>query len=240
MDMFESLSSSTRGGTHLKKNIYSWREVVIFASIFMELTWSTLWYHTIFLPGTEMGYWETYLILSGMLIGFYLVARVLNYLDISLWRRRIVLGLLIIVNLVICLLIVVGGSDHNLVEMLRTTMASFYNRESILPIEFLVILLALFVSWRGITYLHLATTPRDVMFRFQIGVILFCIFAALNPAPGAIPSFTLYFFLFLGLLAMSSSRISILPEMRGGKRIPFDRYCWYRRLGSRVNQRTNI
>ena len=224
--MFENLLNSNKGGTYLKKNIYSWREVVLLASIFMELTWSTLWYRTLFLPGTEIGYWETYLILSGMVIGFYLVARVLNYLDISIWMRRFVLGLLIIANLVLCLVIVIEWSEHNLVEMVSSTMASFYTRDSILPIEFLVILLALFVSWRGINYPHLPTTPRDVMFRFQIGVFLFCIFAALNPAPGLIPSFTLYLFLFLGLLALSSSRISILTEMRGGKRIPFDRF-WF-------------
>lgn len=224
--MDESLLSSNSGRTHLEENIYSWREVVILASIFMELTWSTLWYRSIFLPGTKRGYWETYLIVGGMLIGFFVAARVLNYLDVSIWRRRIFLGLLIILNLVVSLVFVIEWNNQNLVEMLNSTLASFHTRESILPIEFLVIVLALLVSWRGITYLHLPTTPRDIMFRFQIGVILFCVFAALHPIPELIPSFTLYVFLFFSLLAMSSSRISILTEMRGGKRIPFDRQ-WF-------------
>ncbi len=226
MDMFGSLNNSNSGVIHLKRKFYTWREVVIFASILMELTWSILWYRSILLPGIEIEYWETYIILGGMLIGFYLTARVLNYLDFSIGRRRIVLGLLIIVNLVISLVYFSGRNDQNLVEMLSSTMASFHTRESILPFEFLVIMLALFVSWRGITYLHLRTNPRDVLFRFQIGVLLFYTFAALHPAPDSIPGFTLYIFLFFGLLAMSSSRISILTEVRGGKRTPFDRQ-WF-------------
>ena len=129
--MFGSLFNSNSGVIHLKRKFYTWREVVIFASILMELTWSILWYRSILLPGIGIEYWETYIILGGMLIGFYLIARVLNYLDFSIGRRRIVLGLLIIVNLVISLVYFSEWNDHNLMEMLSSTTASFHTRESV-------------------------------------------------------------------------------------------------------------
>ncbi len=224
--MFESLLQENNGEAYLRKNFYSWREVVILTSILMELTWSTLWYRSLLLPGTMQRYWETYLFLGGMLIGIYATARMLNFLGVSIALRRIVFGVLIIFNLVVSLVIVVERNRGGLIDMLISTMDNFYTRESILPVEFLVILLALIISWRGMAYLRIETTPRDVMFRFQMGVIMFCVFAALHPTPELIPVFTIYSFLFFSLLAMSSSRISILAEMRGGKRIPFDKQ-WF-------------
>ncbi len=203
--------------------LYPWREVVIFACIFMELTWSVLWYRLLFLSGFVITYWQAFFILGSMLIFFYLIARFMNHLEMSVGSRRMILGGLLLANLFLSLtLLVYRDQSLSLQELILSSIQSFRNRTTLLPPEFIVLILVLLVSWRGISFLGMKTGPADVMRRFQLGIVMFFTYGVFLPASSAAPMMPLYWFLFSSLMAMSAARITALLEVRGGQRIHFD------------------
>ena len=92
---------------------YWWREVVIIASILMEITWSVLWYRILISAVVEITFFQAFAIFGGVLIGLYLITRLLNHLNVAMIWRRIILGGMLIINMVLGLALIVYR-DHSL------------------------------------------------------------------------------------------------------------------------------
>lgn len=202
---------------------YWWREVVIIASILMEITWSVLWYRILISAVVEITFFQAFAIFGGVLIGLYLITRLLNHLNVAMIWRRIILGGMLIINMVLGLALIVYR-DHSLSlqELIISPIESFKDRTILLPIDYIILLAILLVSWRGISRLGIETDPGKVTRRFKLGIIMFFAYGIIQPFAGRTPSLALYSFIFLSLMALSASRINALLDVRGGQKIHFD------------------
>lgn len=93
----------------------------------------------------------------------------------------------------------------------------------LVPAEFMLMLIILFVCWRGMKLVGRHIAPENVISGFRTGILLFVVFGIFFTFSDNAPIYTLYIFMFFSLLAMSTSRISILGVLRGGHNIPFNR-----------------
>jgi hypothetical protein len=93
----------------------------------------------------------------------------------------------------------------------------------LLPSEFILILLVLWVSWRGVTRVGKLVSSEEAIRDFKLGVLMFLGYGLFSQLSRMTSGTEVYIFLFAGLLSMSSARISVISYLRGGQRIPFDK-----------------
>ena len=76
----------------------------------------------------------------------------------------------------------------------------------------------------GISIARVRVSPRNVIEKFQVGFFMLIMYIFLNTLiTGVQIGELLYLYLFAGLLAMGSARISVISNLRGGQRNPFNR-----------------
>jgi len=200
-----------------------WRELTSVSALMMELSWSVLWYRMLIKPGIELSYRQALAIFGGVVVFIYIIARLLNSLNLSLGLRRVIFLGLIIANIMAGLQFFVYANEAvSLVDLIARPARSFQDLAHLLPLEFVVMMVMILVSWRGIAQLHKPVVPYAIVSRFRLGVIMFFLYGAFLPLTGDAPMMALYLFLFFSLLAMSASRIATMSLRRGGRRIRFD------------------
>ena len=204
-----------------------WRELAIFASIIMELSWAVLWYRAFISTGDVLPYGRVFLVFGGILLFSYLVTRVMNHLNLRMMLQRIIfVGVILISMLVGLELLIYTHETLSLGELLSREIHNFRDVASLIPPEFILLLIVLFVCWRGMLFVGKHIAPENVIGSFRTGVFLFVIYGVFFAFSDSAPIFTLYIFLFFSLLAMSIARISILGVLRGGQSIPFNKQ-WF-------------
>ena len=210
----------TTKGTRFK----AWRELALFASIIMELSWAVLWYRAFIYSDDALSYGRVFLVFGGIMLFSYLVTRLMNHFDLRLILRRILfVGAILISMLVGLESLVYTHETLSVAELLSREIQNFRDVTGIIPSEFMLMLIVLFVCWRGMLLAGKHIAPENVIGGFRTGIFLFVIYGVLFAFSDRTPIITLYIFLFFSLLAMSTSRISILGVLRGGQSIPFSR-----------------
>ena len=200
-----------------------WRELAIVASIFMELSWAVIWYVSIVPVGQHISYGRAFVTLCGMVILFYLPSRIMSLLDVKLLIRRSVLLILLVANLIIGLQALLYSHEMlSLGELLNRPVRSFADMGKLVPAEFVVMLFTLYVSWRGISYADRHIGPVNVLTGFRTGILMFFLYGLALPSSQETPYIAVYIFLFASLMALSTSRIAILNQLRGGLNIQFN------------------
>jgi len=204
--------------------IRPWRELALIASIMMELSWVALWYR-IFIPSEkQVTYLMGLLILTGMLMAIYLPNRIMSFLDIRLILRRIILFFLVLVNLYVGLKTLLYINEPiSLYELFNRPVRTFNDMANLIPAEFVAMLFVLVVSWRGVSYSDRHIGPINVLASFRLGILMFFLYGLILPLIGESPNLALYIFLFFSLFALSTARISVLSQLRGGHHIRFNR-----------------
>ncbi len=201
-----------------------WRELSIIATVLMELSWAALWYRVLIQPGQDVAYMQVYLVLVGMLLQIYFVNRITGYLRIRLLARRIILLLAIGLNLLIGLkLLLYSREPISIVEVLNRPLDTFGDMARLIPSEFVVMVVVLLVSWRGLYYLDYQIGSYNAISGFRLGVLMFFLYGMLIPLTHESPTTAFFLFLFFSLLAMSSARISGISQLRGGHSVQFNR-----------------
>lgn len=204
--------------------IRPWRELALIASIMMELSWVALWYR-IFIPSEkQVPYIVGLLILTGMLMLIYLPNRIMSFLGTRLNMRRIILFLLVLVNLYIGLKTLLYIREPiSLYELFNRPVRTFNDMANLIPAEFVVMLFVLVVSWRGVAFSDRHIGPINVLASFRLGILMLFLYGLFLPLIGESPNLALYIFLFFSLLTLSTARISVLSQLRGGHHIRFTR-----------------
>ena len=129
-----------------------WRLLAISASLVMELSWLTLWYVLLFQSRLEVSYWNAFAVLGIVLFASYLVTQWMDASNINLVARRIVLVVMIVIFLLIGLkTLLYTKQTVGLLDLLNLPLKTFQDMYNLFPSEFILILLVLWVSWRGIT-----------------------------------------------------------------------------------------
>jgi len=205
--------------------IRPWRELTIFAWMMMELCWISLGYLFFSQLRPIVTFWQALLIFGVMLFGSYLITRLVISINVRDVYRRGILAVMILIFLVFGVILLNDpGDSGTLFELLNRPVRTFRDMFNLIPSEFFLMLFILFVCWRGIAKVGKLVGPEDVMGGFRLGVILLLIYGVISPRQShTYTDIVMYLFLFAGLLAMSSARISVISYLRGGQRIPFDR-----------------
>ncbi|OGO25102.1 MAG: hypothetical protein A2W33_06560 [Chloroflexi bacterium RBG_16_52_11] len=204
--------------------IRPWRELTIFAWMVMELCWISLGYLFFSQFKPTVTFWQTLLIFGVMLFGSYLITRLAVILIVRDVIRRGILAVMILIFLAFSLILLNDPGDAGtLMELLNRPVRTFQDMFNLIPSEFLLLLFVLFVCWRGISKVGKLVGPEDVMGGFRLGVILLLIYGVVSRQSHTSTSVEMHLFLFAGLLALSSARISVISSLRGGQGIPFDR-----------------
>jgi hypothetical protein len=202
----------------------TWREVAAFAIILMEISWAILWYRVLISLDQDISYWRVFIVFGGIFFATYWAARLMNSLDLSMMvRRLLLLGLLLVFIFVGFGAFQQPGGVFNIQDIFDRIVREFRDMDGFIPIEFVIILVVVFVWWRGIAFSSKHIDPESASGGFRTGVYLlfaYGVLFALTKEPSPI---ALYLFVFFSLIGMSAARISVLGKLRGGQSIPFDR-----------------
>lgn len=207
-----------------KVSLKPWRELALISALCVELSWITLWYRALIATGKEVPYLQAFFVLSGLLLIFYGANRLMAFTNTHLIIRRFILLLLLLTNLILGMRwLLYSRETINLAEVINRPLRSFQDMANIIPAEFIVMLLILLVSWRGLSYSDLNVGPVNAIASFRFGIIMFFFYGLILPLTDEDPSSALYLFLFFSLLSMTTARIAVLSQLRGGHRIQFNR-----------------
>lgn len=204
-----------------------WRELAILAYIWMELSWVTLFYRALFTADKAVPYGRALVILCAMLLVSYVFTRATEMVTLKTPLRW---GLLAAVFLASELtgarfLIQASRFHLDLQEFLNRPADTLNELNNLVPAEFLLLVLVFWAWWRGISLVSKQAGPHSVISGFRTGIVAFFVYGLVFPLAGQGPVIlALGVFVFSSLLAMSAARITVQSQMRGGQRIPFNRY----------------
>lgn len=217
-------ADSIGGSSSNKIFIKPWREIALVAMILMELSWVTLWYRVFARSEQAVPYLQAVVVLTGMLILVYLLNRLMVFLDVRLWVHRLVLLLALLINLFVGLrLLLYARETVSLADIINRPLRSFGDITGVIPAEFVVMMFVLLVCWRGISYSDYQIGSVNAHYGFRLGIVMFFLYAFTLPFINESPHQALYIFLFFSLLSMTTARISVLSQLRGGQNIQFNR-----------------
>ena len=203
----------------------AWRDLAILGLIVMELSWLVPWYRSLTLATYAVSPGRAFLVLGGILLSTHLIARFMNFVYLRLDIRRIILIAIFVISFFVGIKLLLYESEAvSFWELINRPLRAFSNWTVLIPDEFVIGVMVLVVCWRGISLAQARVGPVLVKRTFQIGIFMFVGFVLINTlATGESPGPLLYVFIFAGLLAMGSARISVLRTLRGGEQSPFDR-----------------
>lgn len=190
----------------------------------MELSWLTLWYVLLFQSRAEISYWMAFAVLGFMLFSSYLLTLWMDSAQLKPLTRRIILVMLVLIYLLIGLRILLYARQSvGLIDLLNMPVRTFRDMYNLLPSEFILMLLVLWIVWRGVSRVGKLVSSEEVIGEFKVGLLMFLGYGLFSHLARLTSGMEIYVFLFAGLFAMSSARISVISYLRGGQRIPFDK-----------------
>jgi hypothetical protein len=204
-----------------------WRQEVLYLSVAaMEACWLYPW----FLLGHRMLGDSTHLppILSlfvPLLVALYLT-RALLKLQLEMRWNRVIIALSAVVACLVAPKYYLYGQYSLLDPAWLWNMArALANLANAIPVEILVIVLVLYLWWRGISLGQQSLTFAKVGFYFRLGIVAFIWYLFLTFfGPGQEVTVFIFIYFFFGLIAVALARIEEVSQLRGGVRSPFNAY----------------
>jgi len=222
--MLRSLPSSVRDIIPLRFKPQAWYSLAFFAMISMELSWISLWFRLFMKPRQEIGYWQVFLVFGGILLAAYFCDELLNRRNAPIGTRRLILAGLILLCLFIALTTFLNPKEWlDISGLVKRSQESFQNVGELIPAEFLVMVMALLMSGRGLFLVGRQLEPSTIQSGFRTGIIMLFFYGLIVQFEDGWPGIAFYLFLFSGMMGMSAARIASQSRLRGGKSIPFDR-----------------
>ena len=212
---------------HLSEMLHrlqAWRELAIVAAFSMELSWIALWFQLIMRPRLEISYWQACWVFGGIVLATYIAEGAMVHGDVKLSLRRTIFVGLMLASMLVGLAAFIEREEWiNLSGLVSRPVTTFQEMADALPTEFIIMLVSLLMSWRGLSLVGRLLEPSTIMVRFRTGLIMLLFYGLLIELkePSSILAF--YLFLFSGLMAMSAVRLAVQSHRRGGKSIPFDK-----------------
>jgi hypothetical protein len=206
----------------------TWRELGGLSLMLMEVTWAAAWYQAIVKPLAPLII--TAIVFSAIILGSNFISRFIgrDAMNTNLSRAMIFAWLAFCVFFSLQVL-VFPGQGLSLVELIGSTFSILgLDKEGMRQFWHLLFVSLLFL--RGVV---LARRPLSLGYNissFTFGIIAFMIYGmAYQWMQASEPITALLLFLFIGLIGMSTSRIALLGETKGGKLPVFGR-SWFTRI----------
>ena len=193
--------------------------------IIMETSWVTPWFRSLTSATYAVNAIKAFVVLFCIVLISHIVVRFMEFLRLKTSiRRGITIALLVIVIFGGLKMLLYAQDYISFFELINRPLRSFLDWRSLIPDEFVIILVILIGWWRGIAIAQEHIGPSSVSTHFGIGIVLFMVFIFVNTlVTGETPGDFFYLFLFSSLLAMISARMAVLGTLRGGRQNAFDR-----------------
>lgn len=208
------------------------REAAFLAGACAEVCWFTPWFIaltpvTVRLPDAVAIAW-----VAGLILAPLALTRLLHALRLKLRLQRWAHALALVLAGVFALrgLVYVEGPLPPL-ELLRRPLVAFTQPLNLLPHELVILLVVLFLWWRGLRLGQAVPSVALAGLRFRAGVVIFVVFLFFFNLY-ITRDITLYIvaFFFFGLMAVAMARVEEVGLLRGGQAMPLGR-AWLGVLG---------
>ena len=205
-----------------------WREIAILMIILMEVSWITPWFRSLTPETYAVNSLRVLIILAIIVLGSHLFVRIMDYLHLKKSIRQGLIVIIVILSSIIGIkTLVYTHETDSLSAFLSQPIRSFLDIQSIIPIEFIVIVAIMIGFWRGISLAQQPIGPSLVKSHFLLGIVMFIAFIFLiTLATGENPGEFFYIFLFTSLVGVSAARMTVVGMMRGGRENRFNR-SWF-------------
>jgi hypothetical protein len=222
--MMKDTSSETR--LFLKLSTRGmWREASVLALIAMELGWMVPVYRSLSRAAGELSRTTIFAVFAAILLLAYATTRLASAFEIRAELRRGLSGVLLLMSALLSVKLLLSASgDPYEGTVVGRILASFEDSESILPVEFQILVAAALLWLRGVLLGQRWIGPRYVIRSFQLGAGAFLFIGLLNIRPwdGGL-SLEVYLFLIAGMLAIASAHSASLGILRGRGKLAFNR-----------------
>jgi len=202
----------------------NWRKEALYITLVAaEMCWFTPWAFVIARQVVTLSPYVTALLLGVVVLAVMYFRRILNRLHIDLSYQRVILIGLMLVSAPLVIHLVVypdyGWLDLGWLKVAGKSFIAFYS----LPVEVGVLLIILFLWWRGISIGQRNLSFQGVAFSFRLGVLLVAFSAPWLPTYGAydLATFIVLFF-FFSLTAVALARVEEVNRAKGGVGAPFN------------------
>jgi hypothetical protein len=204
-----------------------WRQEVLYLSVAaMEACWLYPW----FLLGHRMLGDSTHppsilFLFVPLLVALYLT-RTLLKLQLEMRWNRVIIALSAVVACLVAPKYYLYGQYSLLDPTWLWNMArALADLANAIPVEILVIVLVLYLWWRGISLGQQSLTFAKVGFYFRLGIVTFIWYLFLTFfGPDQEVTVFIFIYFFFGLIAVALARIEEVSQLRGGVRSPFNAY----------------
>ena len=200
--------------------IRPWRELALWMLVMLETSWLVPWYFLLVPEAATVSPWVVFCVFWLIVMVANTAMRTLYMLRLrALWRQCAMILLLLAAEVASLKALFFANYSISFAELINRPLQSFADWREFLPTDFIILGLVLIAFWRGI---ELSQGPIDSAlvrdeFRFGIVMCLVFIFLDFNFTQINVRVFV-YMFIFSGLVAMSSARIAVLENLRGGRR----------------------
>jgi len=201
-----------------------WHELGLISLVIMELTWVLPWFRSITPAIQESGNQTSLLALLFFLLIVIYANRTLRVIDMPAMMHRLILITILIIGLysLLCVL-VYPGLSLSFGEIINRIVISLENAFNDIPEGFIVILMGMYLWWRGIAIassgpLEIRSTER----KFRFGILMLGVFGIVfkgSQVTFLLDVLPLYFA--FGLLAVTFSRTSSLGRGVTAYRLPY-------------------
>lgn len=208
------------------------REAAFLAGACAEVCWFTPWFIaltpvTVGLPDAVAIAW-----VAGLILAPLALTRLLHVLRLKLSIQRWVHAMALVLAGLFALrgLVYVHGPVSP-AELLQRPLSSFTQPLNLLPHEFVILMVMLFLWWRGLRLGQAAPSVALAGLRFRAGVVIFVVFLFffnLYITRDITPYIVAFFF--FSLMAVAMARVEEVSRLRGGQAAPLGR-AWLGVLG---------
>lgn len=203
-----------------------WRELSVLMVILMEVCWVTPWFRSLTAATYGVDSWRVFLVLISLVLCTYLLIRIMDYLRLKKNVRRWIMLVFVLVGILVGLKSLLYAHQFTTFrDLLNRPVQSFVDVKTLIPAEFLVILTILVAFWRGLAVAQAHIDPSTVIDHFVVGIVMYVVFIFANTlVTGETPGDFFFLFVFCALVAMCTSRMTILGTLRGGINNRFNRF----------------
>jgi hypothetical protein len=203
-----------------------WREIAASSLLLMDLSWLIAWNSSLIQPG-EWGVKASLFLLYGTTVAvIYLCSKFMLWFQFKTNVRRAVLAFLFLCSYVFMLgRLLYPGQMLSAALIYENLKAAFRDTSTLLPPEFLVLILCAFLVYRSAglapSWIGLTVVRR----RFRLGTTLLLLLGGLSVfMPRIVITPEILVFLCSSFVALGATRVSSLSVLRGSARWEFSLY----------------
>lgn len=200
-----------------------WRWLTGIALAIMDLSWILAWLGFLQRQASEGNWAGTVVGLLTVLLTSFLLSRAAHTLNFTTHTRRIMLGVFFLISYLGLLhLLIYARNGLPLYRIFLNMHTSFLNPTGLVPVEFSILALCLYLWLRGVALGMMWMGTQSVRRSLRVGIFVFLWLGLIWPHALELLAQYAGIFLLSSVVAHSFARANALNLMRGGRRTSFN------------------